>query len=135
MTSLFSSPHFLRNVLLADAASCFATGGLQVAFTGDLASALRLPTPLLVATGVFMLAYAALAAWTATRSPIPRGLVWLFVVGNFGWAAGCVALLVSGLVAPTVPGQAWVIAQAVTVVILAELQWAGVSRATPPGWA
>jgi hypothetical protein len=122
-------------VLFADSLSCVATGALQVMFTAPLAQLLRLPAPLLQGTGWFLLAYAALVAVVATREPIPRGFAWLFVAGNFAWAAGCAALLVATPLSPSLPGEAWVIAQAVTVVVLAELQWAALRRAAPMGWA
>lgn len=95
--SVFASPRFLPNVMWADAASCAATGALQVAFTDALARLTGLPAPLLMGTGVFLLAYAALAAFMASRSTPPRALIGLVVVGNFGWAVACVALLVSGM--------------------------------------
>jgi hypothetical protein len=133
--SMFESPKFLRNVLLADSASCLATGALQVMFTSPLADLLQLPAALLQATGWFLLAYAAVAAVVATREPVPRPLVWLFVAGNFAWAAACLALLVATPLSPTLLGQAWVIAQAVTVVVLAELQWAGLRAAPRISWA
>lgn len=126
--SIFESPRFLRNVLLADAASCLATGALQVAFTRPLAELTNLPAPLLLATGWFLLAYAAVAAFVATRAPIPRGFVWLFVAGNFAWAAGCAAMLIARPVVPSLLGHVWIAAQAVTVVVLAELQWMGLRR-------
>lgn len=84
--SVFASPRFLPNVMWADAASCAATGALQVAFTDALARLTGLPAPLLMGTGVFLLAYAALAAFMASRSTPPRALIGLVVVGNFGWA-------------------------------------------------
>jgi hypothetical protein len=133
--SLFASPKFLRNVLLADSASCFATGSLQVLFASALADLLRLPEPLLLGTGWFLLAYAAVACVVATRDPVPRALVWLFVAGNFAWAAACIALLAATPLSPTNLGVAWVIAQAVTVVVLAELQWAGLRAAPRISWA
>lgn len=133
--SIFSSPRFLRNVLIADAASCIATGALQVAFTSTLADVLDLPAVLLAQSGWFLLAYAAVVGFVATRDPISRGWVWVFVAGNFAWAAGCAALLAAHPFSPTVLGQAWVAAQAVTVVVLAELQWAGLRRAARVGWA
>ena len=133
--SIFSSPRFLRNVLLADSASCLATGALQVVFTGALADLLRLPPMLLQATGWFLLAYAALVGFVALRTPVPRALVWLFVAGNFGWAAACIALLAAAPFSPTVLGEAWVIAQAVTVVVLAELQWTGLRRGSAGGYS
>jgi hypothetical protein len=133
--SMFASPKFLRYVLLADSASCVATGALQVLFTGALAELLHLPAPLLLATGVFLLAYAAVVALVATRDSIPLGFVWLLVGGNFAWAAGCVALLAASPLHPSIAGQAWIVAQAVTVVVLAELQWTGLRRGRPLGWA
>ncbi|MBI2770126.1 MAG: hypothetical protein HYX47_10915 [Burkholderiales bacterium] len=133
--SIFASPKFLRNVLFADAASCLATGAAQLLLTGWLAQQLNLPVMLLTGTGVFLLAYAAAVAFIATRDRLPRAIVWLLVIGNLGWAAGCVALLASGFVAPTALGTAWVLAQAATVAVLAELQWTGLRRAPVAGWA
>jgi hypothetical protein len=133
--SIFASPRFLRYVLWADAASCLATGALQLAGGGALAQLLNLPQPLLTATGVFMVAYAAAAAWTATRDPLPRTLVGLFAAGNALWAVGCVALLMAAGLQPSTLGIAWVLAQAVTVAVLAELQWTGLRRMPVPGWA
>ena len=133
--SIFASPRFLRHVMLADAASCLATGALQVAFTQPLSQLLALPAPLLAATGWFLLAYAAVAAWVGTRLPVPRALVAVFAAGNLGWAVGCVALLAVGGLQPTALGYAWVLAQAAVVSVLAELQWTGMRRYPVTGWA
>jgi hypothetical protein len=38
-------------------------------------------------------------------------------------------------VEPTLLGEVWVLAQAATVLVLAELQWAGLRRRVTPGWA
>lgn len=126
--SVFASPRFLPNVMWADAASCAATGALQVAFTDALARLTGLPAPLLMGTGVFLLAYAAMAAFMASRATPPRTLIGLVVVGNFGWAVACISLLVSGIFPVTTVGVAWVLAQAVCVIVLAELQWTGLRR-------
>ncbi|MET3182355.1 UNVERIFIED_ORG: hypothetical protein ABIC43_005531 [Variovorax guangxiensis] len=126
--SVFASPRFLPNVMWADAASCAATGALQVAFTDALARLTGLPAPLLMGTGVFLLAYAAMAAFMASRPTPPRTLIGLVVVGNFGWAVACISLLVSGIFPVTAVGVAWVLAQAVCVIVLAELQWTGLRR-------
>ena len=132
MSSLFASPRFLSRAMWVDAASCAATGALQVALTDTLARLTGLPAGLLLGTGLFLLAYAAIAAAMASRTTPPRGLIGLVVVGNVGWAAACVALLASGLTAVSALGIAWVLAQAVTVVVLAEAQWMGL-KATRPG--
>lgn len=129
--SIFSSPRFLPRVMAADAISCAATGAVQLGLTDALARQTGLPAALLTGTGVFLLAYAALAAWMARRPVPPRRLIGLVVAGNLAWAAGGVALLASGLVAQTALGVAWVLAQVVVVIALADLQWMGL-RATRP---
>lgn len=133
--SIYSSPRFLRNVLLADAMSCVASGVLQLLFTRSLVPLLGLPAPFLVESGWFLLAYAVAVAVIALRDPVPCSLVWLLVVGNAGWAFGCVGLLVGGVVEPTALGTAWLLAQAVTVAVLAALQWAGLRRPRVAAWA
>lgn len=127
--SLFASPRFLPRVMAADAASCAATGALQLAATQPLAALTGLPTPLLVGTGIFLLAYALAAAWMARRQPAPRTLIGLVALGNLGWALGCVALMLAGRLPLTGWGMAWLAAQAVVVLVLADLQVAGL-RAT-----
>lgn len=132
--SLLSSPHFLRRVLWADAMSCLGCGLLQLAAPGALASWLGLPPALSLGTGTFLLVYGAFVGFLATRDPVPRPVVWLLVAGNLGWALGCVALLASGALPLTGLGQGYVLMQALTVAVLAELQWFGLRRA-PAGWA
>jgi hypothetical protein len=119
--SRFASPRFLPRVMAVDAASCAATGALQLAFTDAMA---RL-------TGIFLLAYAAAAAWMASRDEPPRRLIGLVIIGNFAWAAACVALLAVMGTSIGALGWAWVLAQALTVVVLAELQWMGLRRSRP----
>lgn len=130
-----SSPNFLRNVLRADALSCVVCGVLQVVFTGQMAQLLGLPEALLAYTGEFLLVYAAVVAFVSTRDPLPRALVWGLVAGNLGWAIACALLLVSGRLAPSMLGTAYVVAQALTVAVLAELQFFGLRRSAPqPAW-
>lgn len=133
--SLFDSPRFLRNVLFADAASCLATGALQVLFTAALVQLLNLPLALLASTGWFLLAYGAFVGFVATRDPLPRAFVLLFIAGNVAWAAACVALAAGTWLTPTALGTAWVLAQAVAVLVLAWLQWNGLRIGRPAGWA
>ena len=133
--SLFASPRILRNVLIADALSCLATGALQLMMPGPLSQWLNLPSMLLIATGLFLVGYALFVGLVATRDPLPRAMVWMFVAGNLGWAAGCLLLLASGVIAPTSWGTAWILAQVATVVVLAELQWTGLRRTRIAGWA
>jgi hypothetical protein len=133
--SLFSSPNFLRNVLRADALSCAACGLLQLTLTGAMARLLGLPETLLAYSGEFLLLYAAAVAFVSMRKPVPRPLVWALMAGNLAWAAGCGLLLLGGYVAPSVLGTAYVLVQALTVAVLAELQYFGLRRSAPqPAW-
>ncbi|HZY20377.1 MAG TPA: hypothetical protein VFE82_18040 [Ramlibacter sp.] len=124
--SFLASPTFLRRVLWADAASCLASGAVQLAALEALPALLGLPRALLLESGLFLLAYALVVGWVATRPQPPRALVALFAIGNAGWAVGC-ALAVAWL-APTALGVAWVAMQAATVLVLADLQWLGLRR-------
>jgi hypothetical protein len=130
-----SSPHFLRNVLRADALSCIACGLLQVVFSDPMVDLLNLPRTLVVYSGEFLLAYGVLVAWLSTRTPVPRPLVGLLIAGNLGWAITCAVLLFGGSFAPSALGMVYVAMQALTVVVLAELQYFGLRRqATSPAW-
>ncbi len=126
--SMFASPRFLPRVMWADAASCAASGALQLVAGQPLSDVTGLPLALLQWTGWFLLGYALLAAWMAARSPVPRRLIGLVVVGNLGWAVACVALLSLGGLGLSAWGVAWVLAQALVVVVFAELQWTGLRR-------
>ncbi|MES2413261.1 MAG: hypothetical protein V4614_05625 [Pseudomonadota bacterium] len=133
--SFMSAPNFLRNVLRLDALSCLACGALQLAVPGTLTQLMKLPQPLVVFTGVFLLLYAALVAFISTRRPLPRKAIAVLVAGNLGWAVACVALLLSGEINPSGLGVAYVLTQAVTVALLAELQFLGLRRAAAqPAW-
>ena len=123
--SIFASPRFLRHVMWADAASCAATGALQLVVTQTLADLTGLPALLLTGTGLFLLAYASAAAWMARRQPLPRTLIGLVALGNLGWAIGCAVLVFASGLALSAWGLAWVAVQAVVVLVLADLQWAG----------
>ncbi|MFN3733806.1 hypothetical protein [Comamonas testosteroni] len=123
--SIFASPRFLRHVMWVDTASCAATGALQLAVTQPLADLTGLPALLLTGTGLFLLAYASAAAWMARREPLPRTLIGLVALGNLGWAMGCAVWVFAFGPALSAWGLAWVAAQAVVVLVLADLQWAG----------
>ena len=128
IASLIASPHFLRRVLWLDAAVGVATGLLQLLAPGFLAGLLGIPHDLLVWSGGALLAVAAFIAFVATRQFLPGELVWLVIGGNALWVIGCLALLMGGLTAPTLLGQAFVMVQAVTVGVLAELEFMGLRR-------
>jgi hypothetical protein len=123
---LSDSRNFLRYALWADAISCLACGLIQVIFTRLLGQYLALPLALLADTGFFLLVYGAAVAFLALRARVPAALIWPLIVGNVIWGVAAVAVLLGGKVQATLLGNAYIIAQAMTVLMLARLQYLGV---------
>jgi hypothetical protein len=127
--SLLDRPEFLRTVLLVDAVTCVATGALMTVGAGFVSGLTQIPTGLLMSAGLTLFPIAAFIAFVATRRPLPRAGVWLVIIGNIGWVLGSALLLVTGAITPNATGYAFVIAQAVAVAVLAELEMFGLRRA------
>jgi hypothetical protein len=117
---------FLRRVLLVDAATCIVTGAVLAIARAPLESMLDLPVALLLYSGVSLFPCAALMFWVGVREPLARAAARLVVVGNALWVLGSAAVLVA--YSPTALGYAFVIAQAVAVALLAELEYVGLRR-------
>jgi hypothetical protein len=128
MMSVLSSPSFLRAVVWFDAATGVLLAALHLALTDTLAQWLGLPSGLVSASGLALIAYALLAGVIASQRSTPRGLLWVLIAGNAAWAFASLALLLSSAVAPTVWGQAYLVVHVVSVGLLAELQWFGMRR-------
>lgn len=123
-----TSPAGLRRVLWADALAGSGSAALHLLFAGPLSSLLGLPGALITGTGIALLIYVALAGSLALQGTPSRPLLSLLVIGNFAWVMGCLALLFGGVVSPTPLGQAYIVVQAVAVLVLAELQWMAMRR-------
>ncbi len=123
--SLATSPHFLPAVFATDTAGSLAVGLAQLAGGAALAAHTGLDAQLLLASGAFLLPYAALTGWAATRRPAPRGLVAFLAIGNLGWALGAFALLATAGAGTTVWGQALLVLHGVFTLAMADLQWFG----------
>ena len=127
----FATPSsLLRNALWADALLSGATALLLVIAAGPLSSLLGLGVGLLRGSGWFILPFAALAGAMGFRTRISRTSVFVLVVCNALWAVDSVLVLLGGWIEPTVPGEVFVVGQAVIVAILAELQFIGLRRST-----
>jgi hypothetical protein len=123
-------PNFLRNVLLVDAATCVVSGLLMTIAARPVADLTGLPAGLLGSAGLSLFPIAAFIAFVATRQPAwPIG-VWRVILGNIGWAVGCLGLLLGAFASPTAVGIAFVSAQAIAVAVLAELELTGLRRRT-----
>jgi hypothetical protein len=121
---------FLRRAILADAIFSGVSAVLLTFGAGALAPLLNLPEPLLLETGLFLIAYAALVGWLGTRQAMPRAVVMIVIAGNAAWTLASIALLFSGAVTPNLLGEAFVAAQAIVVGALAELQYIGLRRSS-----
>ena len=122
-----SSTLFLRRVLALDSLSCLVMGLVMSLGAAVLAPLLGLPEPLIRIAGLLLLPLAAFIGWLASRPAPPRGLVWLVIVGNLGWSAESLAVIAQQQ--PTPLGTFFVAAQAVAVLGLAALEYAGLRKA------
>ena len=121
---------FLSRALQADAIfSGVSAAGLTLG-AGLLAPLLNLPEVLLRETGLFLIGYTALVGWLGTRSSVPKALVLIVIAGNAAWTLGSIALLFSGAVSPNLPGELFVVAQAIATGVFAELQYIGLRKSS-----
>jgi len=117
---------FIRRVLLADAVVSGAAGLVMILGASFLAPVTNLPQNLLVFAGFALVPWFIALTWLAREAIIPRnGVRWVTAV-NLLWVAGSIAVLF--LTAPTLFGYAFVIAQAVSVGLFAELQIMAMKR-------
>lgn len=128
--TIHASP-LLRQALLADAAASGALGLLLALGGNAIAPLLDLPPGLLTGAGIVCLPWALAVAWLGTRDAPPRAAVWAVIVLNGLWVLESVLLLVGGWLAPNALGYAFVIGQAVVVLVLAEMQYFGLRRSAP----
>jgi hypothetical protein len=127
MTAVRST--FLRTVIALDAAACGVMGAAFAFDAGWLAQPLGLSPALMQPVGLFLLPYAGLLAWLATRPALPRAVVWTLVGFNVLWAIESIALLALGWAQPTTLGLGVVVGQAVAALIVADLQYVSLRKA------
>ena len=121
----------LRFGLKLDAVVSGAVGLLLLAGGAALAEPLGIPASLLWPVGLFFVGYAVTVWVIGTRQAINRPAAWAIVGLNLLWVVDSVALVVLGGFPLTMLGVAFVLAQAVAVLVFAELQYLGLRRARP----
>lgn len=129
MPVIIPSP-FLRQALIADATTSAACGLLMMLAAGPLSGVLGLPEMLLRLAGLTLLPFAAVVGYLGLRERLARTAVWAVILVNAMWTVDSILLLVSGWVQPTSAGYAFVIAQALVVLMYAQLQVIGLRRST-----
>ena len=120
----------LRQALLSDAVTTAACAALMIAGAGFLEGLLGLPAALLRGAGLVLLPFVALVAVLGLRERVPRLAVVAVIGLNALWTVDSILLLLSGWVAPTAAGIAFVLAQAAVVAMYVELQVIGLRRST-----
>jgi len=118
----------LTRVLWADVAISGPFGLLLALGAGPVGDLLDLPETLLRAAGIVLLPIVAFIAWVASRTAPPRWAVLAVVDVNALWAVTSVILLLAAGLSPNALGIAFVVAQAVAVAVIAELQYIGLRR-------
>jgi hypothetical protein len=121
----------LRRTLLADAGLSGLTGLLMIAAAGPLSALLGVPAALLLYAGISLLPFAALLVVLATRDTIAPWAVRAVIAANVLWAIDSIVLLFTGWVEPSVFGYAFIVAQAIIVGVVAEIQYVGLKGLTP----
>lgn len=116
----------LRRVLALDAATCVAAGLLMAGGSAVLAPVLGLPSALLLWAGLVLFPVAGLMAWLSRRARVAPVMVWLVVLGNAAWVAGCLLVVLD--LKPTLPGEVFILGQALAVAVLTALEFKGLRR-------
>lgn len=121
---------YLRKVLLADAVVSGAAGLAMIGGADFTHGPLGLPSPLLFWAGVALVPFVTMLALIVRAGKAPSALIAGIIVTNFAWVAGSLFVAFGPAFAPTLLGQAFVVAQAAIVVVFAELQIIGLRRAS-----
>lgn len=121
---------FLRKVLLVDAATCLASGLLMTFGAGPVSALTGLDGRLLTGAGLSLFPIAAFIAFVATRTPVWAPGVWLIILGNVCWVAGCIAVLAGWNPGPGTLGALFLLMQAAAVALLTSLEYVGLRRVT-----
>jgi hypothetical protein len=120
-------PTLIRRALLADALLSGAAGVVMIVGGAALAPLLNLPAELLIGAGVFFLPWTLALLWIARADTLSRAGAQAVIALNVAWVLASIALLF--VLTPSPFGCAFVIAQAIAVGVLAELQYIGLKRA------
>lgn len=119
---------YLRNIVHADAIMSGAAGLLMLAGAPLLAPLLDLPVGLLRWAGFALIPWTVLLVVLARRETMSRIMLFDVIAINALWVAASIGILLSGAVSPNFLGYAFVVAQALAVGVLAELQFLAYRR-------
>ena len=122
------SSTFLRRVLILDAISAGGMGVLALLLADPIGALLNLPATFLSQIGWVLVPFAAFVGYVASRPTLSATAVWVIIGLNILWVIDSALVLLTGWVQPNAAGYAVVIAQALAVAVLTELEFMGVRR-------
>ncbi|NMY52747.1 hypothetical protein SAMN05216370_3187 [Pseudomonas peli] len=118
----------LRRALLADGLVGVITTAQLLLLADWLSSLLALPGAFLFGVGVVLIPLVAFLLWLSRRESMARAAVYTVIGLNALWVVLSLLVLLSGWFTPNALGYAFVIVQAVVVVVFIELEWLGLKR-------
>jgi hypothetical protein len=126
--SVVAMSTLLRRALVADALISGVAGVVMSAGSGALSQWLQLPSSLLLGAGLALFPWCAALLWLARKPAVPSAAVWTVIALNVAWIAESVWVALGGEFAPNGWGQAFIAAQALAVVVFAELEFMGLRQ-------
>jgi hypothetical protein len=124
---------YLKKVLVADAAVSGAAAVAMASGSGLVAGLLGLPSDLLLGAGLVLVPWVIALILIARRQSVPAGVIVAVIATNFAWAAASLVVAFGPMFAVTLLGKVFVVAQAATVALFAELQIMGLRRTRAAG--
>ena len=120
---------YLKKVLVADAAISGAAAVAMMAGSAFLPSLLGLSAELLLWAGAALIPFVAGLALVIRQSRVAGGVLVAIVAINIAWVLASLIVAFGPAFATTLFGKVFVVAQAATVALFAELQIIGLRRA------
>ena len=120
---------YLKKVLVADAVISGAAAVAMMAGSTFLPPLLGLPAELLLWAGMALIPFVAILALIIRQSQIAMGVLVAVIAINIAWVLASLIVAFGPAFATTLFGKVFVVAQAATVALFAELQIIGLRRA------
>lgn len=125
---------YLKKVLIADAAVSGAAAVTMTAVgSGLLPSLTGLPLDLLLGAGLVLVPWVVALIVIVRRQSVATGVIVAVIVTNFAWAAASLVVAFGPMFVTTLMGKVFIVAQAATVALFAELQIIGLRRTRATG--
>lgn len=119
---------FLRRVLAVDAIGAAVSGIALIAGAEAIAPLLGLPVSLIESVGIAFVPFAAFVGWLASRETPPATGVWAVMLLNALWVVESLLVAAGVWFQPSSFGVAVIVAQALGIATLAELEYVGLKR-------